>query len=108
MNIISLAHAQDAAAAAPQGSAFGMFLPLIIVFIIFYFLIFRPQQKQAKVKKQMLADLKRGDEVISNGGIYGKITDITDTFVMLQVAANVTIKVDRSQVNTVRNPETKA
>ena len=107
MNLLSTAWAQDAAGAAPAGSPFGMFMPLIIVFVIFYFLIFRPQQKQQKLKKKMLSELKRGDEVITSGGIYGKITDLTDTFVMLQVSGNVTIKVDRSQVNTVRNPEQK-
>ena len=108
MNLISTAWAEGATPASQGGSPFGMFLPLIIVFVIFYFLIFRPQQKQQKLKKQMLADLKRGDEVITNGGVYGKISDLSDTFVMLQVAGNVIIKVDRSQVNTVRNPETKS
>lgn len=110
MNFISHALAQGAApaTAAPAGSPLGMFLPLIVVFVIFYLLIFRPQQKQQKLKKLMLAELKRGDEIITNGGIYGKITDLTDTFVMLQVSNNVTIKVDRSQVNVVRNPEQKS
>lgn len=107
---LSQAWAQSAAApsTAPSGSPLGMFLPLVVVFVIFYLLIFRPQQKQQKLKKQMLADLKRGDEVVTNGGIYGKITDLSDTFAMLQVANNVTLKVDRSQINTVINPEKKS
>lgn len=107
MNLISTAWAQGAApaSAAPSGSPLGMFLPLIVVFVIFYLLIFRPQQKQQKIKKQMLSNLKRGDDVVTNGGLYGKITDLADTFVMLQVANNVTLKVDRSQINTVTNLE---
>lgn len=106
MKLISETLAQEPATQPPKGgSAFGMFLPLVVVFVIFYLLIFRPQQKQQKLKKKMLSELKRGDEIITNGGLYGKITDIQDTFVMLQVAGNVVIKVDRSQVNTVRLPQ---
>ena len=103
MNFIANAYAQDAAPAVTNGpgGAFGMFLPLVIVFIIFYFLIFRPQQRQQKIRAQMLTALKRGDEVITNGGVYGKVTDLTDTTVMLQIANNVTIKVDRAQIGTV-------
>lgn len=99
MDFISTAFAQDAATAG-GGSSIAMFAPLVIVFVIFYLLIFRPQQKQQKQRKLMLAELKRGDEIISNGGLYGKITDLNDIFVMLQVANNVIIKLDRSQVNT--------
>lgn len=106
MNFISIAHAQTAApAAAPasSGSPLGMFIPFISVIVIMYFLIIRPQQKQQKVRQQMLANLKRGDEVVTAGGIYGKITDLQDTFVMVQVAANVTLKVDRAQISAVTN-----
>src|SRR3989338_8171815 len=109
MNFISTVYAQDqqpAAAGAPQapgGGVFGMFLPLILIFIIFYFLIFRPQQKQQKQRQKMISELKRGDEVITNGGIYGKVTDLADAFVMLQIDNNAIIKLDRSQVNVVRN-----
>lgn len=101
--IISTSWAQSQNALPPAGSPFGMFLPLIVVFAIFYLLVFRPQQKQQKMKKRMLADLKRGDEVVSNGGIYGKITDLQEQLVFLQIANNVTIKVDRSQINNVVN-----
>lgn len=102
---LSTAYAQESGPAGgpPQAGAFSMFMPLIFIFVIFYFLIFRPQRKQQKTKLQMLANLKRGDEVVTNGGIHGKITDLTDQVAMLQVAANVTIKLDRSQVNTVTN-----
>lgn len=97
--LVSTAWAQDAAA-QPEGAAgvIGTFMPLIIIFIIFYVLIFRPQMKQQKQRKAMLDDLKRGDEVISNGGIYGKIVELQETWIMLQIANNVTIKLDRSQI----------
>ncbi|EKD41561.1 MAG: hypothetical protein ACD_73C00659G0002 [uncultured bacterium] len=103
MNLfISNAWAQAAGAATPaQPNPLGMFLPLIIVFGIFYFLIFRPQQKQQKLRKEMLANLKRGDEAICNGGIYGKVIEIADQTVMLQIANNVIVKVERSQLNVV-------
>lgn len=100
--LISNAYAQEAAAnPAGPGGALGMFAPLLIVFVIFYFLIFRPQQKQQKLREQMIAQLKRGDEVVTNGGIYGKISDLTETTAMLQIANNVTIKIDRAQVGVV-------
>lgn len=111
MELISTVYAQEIPSApaetgkAPGGSAFGMFLPLIIVFVIFYFLIFRPQQKSQKAKQKMISELKRGDEVITNGGIYGKVTDIQNSVVMLQIANNVVIKLDRSQISIVKNPE---
>src|SRR3989338_10752712 len=107
MNFISTVYAQDQApgqAQPPSGGMFGMFLPLILIFIIFYFLIFRPQQKQQKQRQKMISELKRGDEVITNGGIYGKVTDLAEAYVMLQIAGNVVVKLDRSQINTVLNP----
>ena len=79
-----------------------MFLPMIIVFGIFYFLVFRPQQKAQREKQKMISELKRGDEVVTNAGLYGKITDLTETVVMLQIANNVTIKMDRSQIGGVQ------
>ncbi len=104
MNFISVAMAQDAAAAAAPSNPFMNFLPLVFMLVIFYFILIRPQQKQQKLRKVLLANLKRGDEVVTNGGLYGKITEITDTVVMLQVANNVVLKLDRSQVNVVLNP----
>lgn len=101
--MLSIAWAQTQAApvasnAAAPGGAFGMFLPMILVFGIFYLLVFRPQQKAQKLKAKMLSELKRGEEVITNSGIYGKIIELADTFVMLQIANGVIIKVDRSQI----------
>lgn len=74
------------------------FLPLIIIFFIFYFLLIRPQQKKAKELKAFLEGLKRGDEVVTQGGIYGRIEKLTDDVVTLQVADKVSIRVARSQI----------
>lgn len=100
---ISNAIAQDAAAGAAQGNPITMFLPFGLMIAIFYLLIFRPQQKQQKQRKLMLENLKVGDEVLTNGGIYGKITEIKDNVVLLSIAQNVIVKMDRAQVGAVTN-----
>ncbi|MBX7148899.1 preprotein translocase subunit YajC [bacterium] len=108
--LISTAWAQDAAAPGPQGGVLGMIAPILIMFVIFYFLMIRPQQKQQKLRKLMLDNLKRGDEVVTTSGIYGKITDITDSTIMLQIAGSLTVKMERAHVNAVTNlptPEKK-
>lgn len=108
MNLISQAWAQ-AQTAAPSaaggpGGLSSLLMPMAVVFVIFYFLIFRPQQKTLKQKKQMLSELKRGDEVVTSGGLYGKVVELADATVMLQVAANVNVKVDRNLIVAVTNP----
>ena len=77
------------------------FLPLVLVFVIFYFLLIRPQQKKAKDHQQMLGKLKKNDEVMTSGGIYGKVTALTDNVVTVEVAPNVRIRVHRPQISTV-------
>ena len=94
---ISNAYAQDAAA---QGGLMS-FLPLIVIFAVFYFMLIRPQMKRAKEHKQLVSQLAKGDEVITNGGLLGKITDVTDAFVTLELAENVRIKVQRQAVANV-------
>jgi preprotein translocase subunit YajC len=77
------------------------FLPLLLVFVIFYFLLIRPQQKKTKEHQQMLSKLKRNDEVMTSGGIYGKVTNLADNVVTLEVAPNVRIRVHRPQISAV-------
>ena len=75
------------------------FLPFILIFVLFYFLILRPQQKQSKKRNEMLGALKRGDDVITSGGIYGKILNIAeDGVITLEVAKGVSIRVTRASV----------
>jgi preprotein translocase subunit YajC len=77
----------------------------VLVFIIFYFLLIRPQQKKSKEHQQMLGKLKKNDEVMTSGGIYGKVTALTDTIVTLEVAPNVRIRVNRPQISAVLTGE---
>lgn len=93
--MISFAYAQDAA--AQQGSIMS-FLPLIAIFVVFYFLMIRPQQKRAKEHKELVGNLKKGDEVLTAGGIVGRIDDIGEFYVNLEVANNTVIKIQRQQV----------
>ncbi len=93
----TLAYAADGAAAGP--STFASFIPMILIFVVFYFLLIRPQQKKARLQQDFLGALKKGDEVISGGGIYGKITGLTDTVATLEIADGVRIKVSRSAIS---------
>ena len=92
-----------------SGSGFAQFIPLILIFVIFYFFLIRPQQKKVKDHKSMVAALKRGDEVITSGGIVGKIERILgDDKVELLKAENVTIQVVQSTIQSLLNkPSTK-
>ena len=83
------------------------FLPLILMFVVFYFLLIWPQQKKAKAHRQLLANLQKGDNVVTSSGIYGQITGLTDTTVTLEIAEKVRIKMSRSAVaGVVKNPTT--
>lgn len=94
--IISPAYAQSAGGA---GGGLEAFLPLILIFVVFYFLMIRPQQKRAKEHKAMLQALRRGDKILTSGGIIGKITKVdSDTEVTVEIAENVTVKVRREMI----------
>ena len=90
------------AQAGPGGSPSPLvnFAPLVLIFVVFYFLLIRPQQQKAKDHRMMLANLKRNDEVITAGGIYGKIISLTDKVVTLEIAPNVRVRVDRPQITS--------
>lgn len=77
------------------------FIPLILMFVIFYFLLIRPQQKKAKEHREMIASLKKGSRVITSGGIHGTITGVDETTVTLEIAENVRIKVTRNNISAV-------
>ncbi len=93
-------------APGPQGceQMSGMMLPIMLMFVIIYFLIIRPQQKQQKKQKEMVAALGKGDKIITNSGMFGTITGLTDIAATLEVAKNVHIRVLRSHVAG-RQPE---
>ncbi|GAB4341361.1 MAG: hypothetical protein Kow0089_15660 [Desulfobulbaceae bacterium] len=95
--MIGIAYAQGGTAPPAAGGLAG-FLPIILIFVVFYFLLIRPQQKKAKEHQEFLNNLKKGDNVVTSGGIHGKITGLTDTIVTLEVADGVRIKVSRPSV----------
>ena len=95
--LISTAAAQ-ATGAAGQPSALMQFLPLVLIFIVFYFLLIRPQTKRAKEHRTMVAALEVGAEVVTNGGILGKVTEVSEQFLTVEVAPDVNVKVQRHAV----------
>lgn len=96
-------------AQAPSGpSTLVSLAPLILVFVIFYFLLIRPQQKKAKEHRALLEKLKKNDEVMTSGGIYGKVIDLKETVVTVEVAPNVRIRVHRPQIAAVLTAEKAA
>ena len=97
--LIPRAWAQAAGGAQPN--ALMQLLPLILIFVVFYFLLIRPQAKRAKEHKGMVAALAVGDEVVTSGGILGKVTEAGEQFLTVEVAEGVRVKVQRHTVSTV-------
>ena len=95
-DLITPAYAQ--ANGAPGGSDLMTFLPMIAIFVVFYFLLIRPQQKKAKEAKAMLEALQKGDEVVTAGGLLGRIAKLTDQYATIEVAPNTEIIVQRQAV----------
>ena len=88
----------QAGAAGGQAGGLTAFVPLILMFVIFYFLLIRPQQKKSKEHQKMISSLKKGDRIITSGGVHGIITSLGDTTVSLEIAENVKIKINRGNV----------
>jgi preprotein translocase subunit YajC len=98
-----IAFAADGAAGAAGGLAGSMggmaqFLPLVLIFVVFYFLLIRPQQKQAKLHQAFLNDLKKGSKVVTKGGLHGVISGIADNIISLEIAKDVIVKVSRDGI----------
>jgi preprotein translocase subunit YajC len=87
--------------AASQGGSLGFLLMMGLFFVIFYFMLIRPQSKRAKEHRAMLAALASGDEVVTSGGILGKVAEVGDNFVTVEVADGVRLKVQKSQIGAV-------
>jgi preprotein translocase subunit YajC len=99
--LISTAHAQAAApAATPNGGLYNLGF-LVILFGIFYFMLIRPQMKRAKEQRTMISALAKGDEVLTNGGILGRIDEIAEQFVTLEIASGVTVKLQKQAISAV-------
>lgn len=98
---ISDAFAEGAAAAgaAPQGSGMLGMLPLLLIFVLFYFMLIRPQSKRAKEHKNMVEALAKGDEVVTNGGLLGRVTDVGESFLTVKVADGVEVKIQKQSIS---------
>jgi preprotein translocase subunit YajC len=93
------------AAAAPSSDLLS-FAPMLIIFVLFYFMLIRPQMKQAKQHKAMISALKVGDEVATTGGVIGKVTKVSDHFIAIEIATNTVVTVQRHAVQTLLPPGT--
>jgi|SRR5688572_7950187 preprotein translocase subunit YajC len=99
--LISPAYAQAGGAAG--GDFFVSLMPLVLIFVVFYFLLIRPQQQKMKIHRQMIENLKKGDQIVTAGGILGKITRVEagDTTVQVEIAPNVQVKVARHTITEI-------
>ena len=88
------------AAGGAPGSDLMSFLPMVVIFILFYFMLIRPQMKQAKETKAMIAAIQKGDEIITTGGVLGKVTKVADDFISIEIAANTVVQIQRQAVQT--------
>ncbi len=96
----SIAYGQSAGDASSQ-SAFFQFIPLILILVVFWFLIIRPQQKKQKEHTRMVSNLKKGDKVVTNGGIFGTITKVGEDRITLEVGSKLNIQIERHQVGRI-------
>jgi preprotein translocase subunit YajC len=96
-----LAQAQSAAPSTSPGGGIGFFVPFIFIFIIMYFVMLPPQKKRQEQQQKLMANLKTGDRVVTNSGIHGLISNVKDTTVIVKVADNVKIEMEKSAVTTV-------
>src|SRR5215510_2981486 len=93
----SLAYAQGGGSGGAP-NPLVQFLPLVLVFVVFYFLLIRPQQQKAKTHREMIDSLKRNDEVVTAGGLYGRVMELNEKVVTLEVAPRVLVRVDRGHI----------
>jgi preprotein translocase subunit YajC len=100
-----LAQAQPTSAAPAPGGGFGFFVPFIFLFVIMYFIMLRPQKKRQQEQQRLIASLKTGDRVVTSAGIHGLIANVKETTVMLKVADNVKVELEKSAITNVVRPE---
>lgn len=96
---IATAWAQDAGAAPGGSSMLMQLLPLVLIFVVFYFLLIRPQTKRAKEHKNMVEALAKGDEIVTNGGLLGRVSEVGESFLTVKIAEGVEVKVQKQSVS---------
>ena len=97
----SVAYAEEPAAPAGEPSPIAGLMPIVLMVVLFYFLLIRPQQKKMNEHKKMVAALRRGDKVLTSGGIFGTISKVDEDALVVEIAPDVKVKVDKNSVSTV-------
>lgn len=107
--MVNMAYAMGQNGAAAPGSAGGLasFIPLILMFVIFYFLLIRPQQKKTKEHREMIAGIKKGDRIVTSGGIHGQVTAVEDTTLTVEISDKVRVKLNRANVAGLLQPQSQ-
>ena len=106
MNLL-IAMAPQGGSGAGGGSMVSTFVMFGAIFLIFYFMIIRPQQKRAKEREKLLSSIEKGDKVITSGGVHGTVAGVEEKTILLQVTENVKLKVERSAISTILNKDLK-
>jgi preprotein translocase subunit YajC len=107
--LFDIAYAMGQGGAGGEGAGgFAGFIPLILMFVIFYFLLIRPQQKRSKEHRQMISNLKKGDRIITSGGIHGRITGMDESTLTVEIADKVRVKVARGNVSGLAQPASQS
>lgn len=108
--MIDIVYAMGQGAGAEGGAQGGItaFIPLILMFVIFYFLLIRPQQKKSKEHRQMISNLKKGDRIVTSGGLHGRITGVDENTLTVEIAEKVRVKVNRNHIAALANPVSQA
>lgn len=99
MFFADIAHAMGAQPGAEAGNPLMSMMPLILMFVVFYFLLIRPQQKKAKAHKEMLGGLKKGDKVLTGGGMYGRIDAVDGDVITVDLGSGLTVEVNRNYIS---------
>ena len=102
--LISTAHAQAAGGAAGGSDIFVQLMPLVLIFVVFYFLLIRPQQQRAKQHRAMVDALKKGDQVVTAGGLIGRVLKVDEHYVDLELGTNVRVKAVKSTIGDIVPP----
>lgn len=92
---------QGGAAGGQGAGGFTSLIPIVLMFVIFYFLLIRPQQKKAKEHREMISQVRKGDRIVTSGGLHGRITAVSDSTLTVEIADRVRVKIDRGNVSKV-------
>ncbi|MBA7638360.1 Sec translocon accessory complex subunit YajC [subsurface metagenome] len=101
----SIAWAQNGQGATGVGGMFGTLMPLVLIFVIFYFLLILPQRRKQKQHREMVKNLKKGDKVVTTGGVFGTVTRVKPDYLEVEVAEKLRLRIQRSSISALRREE---